>query len=194
MKKILAKICEVICILIIIASIGLLLNVVFTPAGEQPSVFGYTTFRILTGSMEPEIPTDSFILVKKTEPSELEVGDIISFYSRDPKLGGAVNTHRVTGLEKNENGVYVFSTKGDANLIEDQYPVYQSDLIGKVVYISHGLGTAVRLLSNPLVFGAVVIIPLAVIFVTNIVSLVKTAKAVEKAELEGGDDDKTEEK
>ena len=194
MKKILTRISEILCILIIIASIAVLLNVVFTKPGEQPNIMGYYTFRILTGSMEPEIPTDSFVIVKKTPAQELQKGDVISFYSRDPKLGGAVNTHRVNEVTLNENGVYVFKTKGDANIIEDTYEVYQSDIIGKVIYVSHGLGVAVRLLSNPIGFAAVIIIPLAAIFISNIVGLVKTAKAVETAELEGEKEEKTDEK
>ena len=68
--------------------------------GGSGSPGGYTVFRITTGSMRPAYDTDTLILVKKTDPAEIKVGDVISFYSADPALDGAVNTHRVIAVEQ----------------------------------------------------------------------------------------------
>ena len=46
----------------------------------------------------------SLIVVKKEAPSAIQEGDIISFYSSDPALDGAVNTHRVTAAEAQPDG------------------------------------------------------------------------------------------
>ena len=105
-------------IALILVSVFVLLSVVLTPAGQVPQVLGYSVFRVMTGSMEPEIRSDSLLVVKKTPPEEIAPGDVISFFSPDPALEGAVNTHRVVRIEE-ENGEIRFITKGDANLIED---------------------------------------------------------------------------
>ena len=86
---------------------------------------------------------------------------MISFYSRDPSLMGEVNTHRIVGIEE-VGGRYIFSTKGDANNVEDQYVTYGEDVIGKVVFSSYRLGQGVRLISNPLLFVPLIIIPLVI--------------------------------
>ena len=161
LKKFLLKGLNVISILLIICSLGVLLTVVMTKKGEAPNVLGYSLFRVMTGSMEPNIPTNSLIVVHRIEPGKLEKGDVISFYSRDPSLMGEVSTHRIVGIEE-VGGRYIFSTKGDANNVEDQYVTYGEDVIGKVVFSSYRLGQGVRLISNPLLFVPLIIIPLVI--------------------------------
>ena len=168
---------------LILVSVFVLLSVVLTPAGQVPQVLGYSVFRVMTGSMEPEIREDSLLLVKKTPPEDIAPGDVISFFSPDPMLEGAVNTHRVVRIEK-ENGRTQFITKGDANVIEDTYPVDASALVGRVVFKSYGLGKAVSLLSNPLVFGIIILLPLLVILLMNLYRAVRIAADIAKKEEE----------
>lgn len=170
-------------IALILVSVFVLLSVVLTPAGQVPQVLGYSVFRVMTGSMEPEIRSDSLLVVKKTPPEEIAPGDVISFFSPDPALEGAVNTHRVVRIEE-ENGEIRFITKGDANLIEDTYPVEESALVGKAVFKSYGLGKAVSLLSNPLVFGVIVLLPLLIILLMNLYRAVRIAADIAKKEEE----------
>lgn len=170
-------------IALILASVFVLLSVVLTPAGQVPQVLGYSVFRVMTGSMEPEIREDSLLVVKKTPPEDIAPGDVISFFSPDPMLEGAVNTHRVVRIEK-ENGRIQFITKGDANVIEDAYPTDGSALVGRVVFKSYGLGKTVRLLSNPLVFGTIILLPLLVIMLMNLYRAVRIAADIAKKEEE----------
>ena len=170
-------------IALILASVFVLLSVVLTPAGQVPQVLGYSVFRVMTGSMEPEIREDSLLVVKKTPPKDIAPGDVISFFSPDPMLEGAVNTHRVVRIEK-ENGRTQFITKGDANVIEDTYPTDASALVGRVVFKSYGLGKTVSLLSNPLVFGIIILLPLLVILLMNLYRAVRIAADIAKKEEE----------
>ena len=157
--------------------------VVFTKQGEAPNLGGYTVFRITTGSMRPSYDTDTLILVKKTDPSQIQVGDVISFYSADPALDGAVNTHRVIAIE--EDGTeWKYTTQGDANNIPDQYGTDSEALIGKVVASSLVLGKLARLVANPLVFIPVILIPLAVILISNLVRTIRLAGKIAKDEEE----------
>lgn len=183
MKKILLTIVNILATAVIVLAVYMLLMVVLTPRGEVPSMFGHTVFRTLTGSMAPEIPRDSMIVVKKTDPDEIQVGDVITFYSDDPELDGAVNTHRVTQIQQTDSGL-VFTTKGDANALEDRYPVTQDRLIGKVVFSSVLLGKAVRLSSNPLIFIPLILVPLVVILILNLRRVWIAAKELEQESIE----------
>ena len=170
-------------IVLILVSVFVLLSVVLTPAGQVPQVLGYSVFRVMTGSMEPEIREDSLLVVQKTPPEDIAPGDVISFFSPDPMLEGAVNTHRVVRIEK-ENGRTQFITKGDANVIEDTYPTDASALVGRVVFQSYGLGKTVSLLSSPLVFGIIILLPLLVILLMNLYRAVRIAADIAKKEEE----------
>lgn len=170
-------------IALILVSVFVLLSVVLTPAGQVPRVFGFSVFRVLTGSMEPEIPEGSLLLVREADTDTIQVGDVISFFSPDPTLEGAVNTHRVVDIQT-ENGGKVFYTKGDANVLEDTYPVRADRVVGKVIQVSTGWGKAVAVLSNPLVFGTVILVPLLGILLWNLFRAVKIAKDLARQEEE----------
>lgn len=182
-KKIVFGIINVFSVLIIIAAVFVLCTVIFTKAGEAPSVFGYTALRVTTGSMKPTYDVDTLIVVKKVDPETIKVNDVISFYSQDPVLDGAVNTHRVVEILEEEQG-RVFVTKGDNNNVTDAYNVESEYLIGKVVASSIVIGKISRLVANPLIFIPIILIPLALILISNLVGTVHMAKKIAKEEEE----------
>ena len=182
-KKAILTLINVLSILIIAAAVVILCLVLMTRPGEAPSFGGYTVFRVTTGSMAPTYDTDSLILVKKTDPSEIKAGDVISFYSADPALEGAVNTHRVTEVTK-DGDRWEYTTKGDANNTVDQYGTDSEALIGKVIASSLFLGKLARLVSNPLIFIPVILIPLVIILISNIAHTIRLAGKIAKDEEE----------
>jgi len=133
--------------------------------------------------MEPTYTTDTLIVVKKTDPSKIKEGDVISFYSSDPALEGAVNTHRVVSISQDGDN-YIYTTKGDANNAADLYDAQSRYLIGKVIWSSLLLGKLSRLAANPLIFIPLILIPLALILITNLVHTVRLAKTIAKEEEE----------
>ena len=174
---------NILAIVLIAASLFVLLAVVLTPSGQVPQVMGYSMLRVLTGSMEPDIPEQSMLLVRQTDPETLEVGDVISFFSPDPTLNGALNTHRIVGIEDEGSGLR-FVTKGDANVLEDQQTVDARQVVGKVVFVAPLLGKVVSLVSNPLVFGLAILLPLAAMLIGNLVGALKSAAKLAKEEEE----------
>ena len=182
-KKIIFGIVNIVSVLIIVAAVFVLCIVVMTSPGEPPQIMGYTALRIVTGSMAPTYDVDTLVIVKDTKASEIKKDDVISFYSADPLLDGAVNTHRVVEVRE-ENGQRVFVTKGDSNNVVDAYNVEEKYLIGKVVYASVILGKLSRIISNPIVFLPVILIPLAVILISNLVSTMMLAKKIAREEEE----------
>lgn len=97
--------------------------------GKVARIGGYSVMKVLTGSMEPSIHVDDVILIKQTDVSELEVGDVITFYSDDPQIKDMPNSHRIIRI--NDDGT--FTVKGDANPVEDTYKVRPDRVIGKYV-------------------------------------------------------------
>ena len=183
LKKIILNIINGVSVIVIAAAVFVLLTVVLKKSGDVPNIMGYSVFRVLTGSMEPAIETDSLIVVERVDASEVKTGDIISFFSQDPVHGGAVNTHRVVSIEQNGDN-WNFVTKGDANQLEDKYVTSSEDLIGKVVFVSHGMGIMVHLLSNPLIFIPVILLPMFVILVSNLSRTIRLTRKIVKEEEE----------
>lgn len=182
-KNVFIKIINILSIFIIGAAVLILLNVVMTKSGDIPNVMGYSLFRVMTGSMEPTIPTNSVIVTHAVEASEIEVGDVISYYSKDPTLAGAVNTHRVVDIYEEEGTVF-YQTRGDANNADDLYPPTANEIIGEVVFSSYLLGIVVRLISNPLVFFPLIVIPLLVLLILNLIKSYRTAANIARQEEE----------
>ena len=100
------------------------------------SFFGYSFFKVTTGSMEPTISVGSLILTKDVEIDTLEINDVVSFFSKEAYLNGKIITHRVVEKETSGTGQVLLTTRGDANSSTDIHRVDESNLIGKVVWIS----------------------------------------------------------
>lgn len=179
--KYLLKVLNALSVAVIVVALLVLLAAVFTPAGEVPSVAGYSFLRTLTGSMEPAIPVHSLVVVERVDAGELEVGDIITFKSTSESLEGSLNTHRIVAVDDSGDGP-VFRTKGDANAVEDSEAVRADNVVGRVVFVSAGVGVVASLLSNPLLFFPLIVVPLAVLLVIEIARLVRSTQEVARAE------------
>lgn len=95
---------------------------------EVPGIFGRTPLIVLTDSMYPVIKSGDIIICKDIDPTDVKVGDVISFF--DPEGNGtAVVTHRVIGIITNEGNIY-FRTQGDNNNAEDNASVPAENLVG----------------------------------------------------------------
>lgn len=182
-KKILFGIINILSVLTIVAAVFVLCTVIFTRSGDAPSVLGYTALRVTTGSMAPTYDVDTLIIVEKTAPSQIKENDVISFYSQDPALDGAVNTHRVVEIKQENNKIF-FVTKGDNNNVVDSYEVSDEYLIGKVIASSKKLGKLSRLVANPLIFIPIILIPLLIILISNLFETFHMAKQIAKEEEE----------
>lgn len=45
-----------------------------------PKAFHYHVYTVISGSMEPAIPTGSLVYIKEMEPKDVQVDDVIAFY------------------------------------------------------------------------------------------------------------------
>ena len=107
--------------------------------GEVPKVFGHSVMKIVSGSMETEIPEGSYILIKEIDPAEVKEGDVITFFSSDYAIYGLPNTHRVVEPPIVTDGGIEFVTRGDANPTNDKVTASGDRLIGIFVRRLDGL-------------------------------------------------------
>ena len=181
MKKVIAvvnRIVSAILIAVLLFAGYVFITVMRTPKNQVPSVFGYSFLQVATGSMEPTIPTRAVIIVRHTDPGDVKVGDVITFYSTDPTIKDMPNTHRVTQIQ-NENGAPVFITKGDASYAEDPYPVSSDRLVG--VYMRYfSVGNLPEILHSRYFFFFVLLLPLCVVIFLEVMRVKRTAE--EKAQ------------
>lgn len=106
-----------------------------------PDFFGYKTFVVSSGSMEPNLNVGDLIITENS--LNINKGDIITFFDEEK----SVVTHRV--IEVIElNGEKKYRTKGDANSTEDKYIVSESDIEGRFKQKIPIIGWAVHIIQT----------------------------------------------
>lgn len=191
-SKVFSKVMAVLSAVIFIFGFTVFISVLGASAGKAPSVLGFSVFQVQTGSMEPEIPIGGIVVVHKTNPSSLKVGDIISFYSNDTKISGKINTHRIIEIKDSDSGEKIFYTKGDANDSADTAAVFEMDLIGKVV-VNFGTvgGTVLGVLRNPKIIFIFIVLPLILITLGEAVNLAKLIAEYKFSDQKDEEDEKS---
>ena len=109
------------CVMSILIVIGTFLVIYITInkiAQSQGKSAPLGLYTIISPSMTPDIDVYDVVVVVYKDPSEIEVGDIISYYSNNSYFGKTPITHRVVEKFNTNNGVS-FRTRGDANPVVD---------------------------------------------------------------------------
>lgn len=146
MKRVLKIVFVTILLIILLINISIIIQTKLKP-NLVPNIFGYKPFIVLSGSMESKISVGDLVFVKKVNPNELKVGDIIAF--RDSE--DIVTTHRIVDIETKDNGL-CFVTKGDANNANDDGIVYSNMVEGKYQTKIAKLGNAILFIQQPVGF------------------------------------------
>ncbi len=132
---------KVLSLLLRIAGTALILLVVIPLLLTQfIRITGGEVYSITSGSMEPEIPVGSLVVVEPALAEEVRTGDIVAF-----RAGGAVIVHRVVENQAEERQLV---TKGDANNVQDMNPIAYGDLIGVVDRHFAGVGMVLSALTS----------------------------------------------
>ena len=96
---------------------------------------GFQFYTVLSGSMEPKIPTYSLVLSKNIKSDdELVPGTIITFHAN--RLGeDTVLTHTLAKTEVESDGRVRYYTQAYAYEGLDEYHTYRQDIVG--IYVMH---------------------------------------------------------
>lgn len=94
----------------------------------------YRFYNVLTNSMEPEIETNSLVLVKAYDKQmHLKEGDIITFQAK--RFGeDIIVTHRFSHTETNEKGELLYRTHPEQSDVLDSYETTEEDILGVCVF------------------------------------------------------------
>lgn len=153
---------------------GLVLAIIILPLFifSFPWIIGAEgAYIVQTGSMEPEIPTGSMILVYYEEPEDIESGEVITFYS-NVKDRSVKITHRV--IDRSRTGDrYIYLTKGDALEFADGEWRPEENVIGEVRYTSSLFGALIRNYREQKVFFGLIIILSSLIIIDEMRNIVE---------------------
>lgn len=139
--------------------------------GYEPKFSIYT---IISPSMTPNINVyDAIINVRVDDPSDIEVGDVITFISTSLLTPGTTITHRVTAITTDENGEACYQTKGDYNPVADQACARYNNIIGKVVFKIPQLGRVQFFLASKMGWLLCILIPALYVIGRDIMRITK---------------------
>jgi signal peptidase len=103
------------------------------------NLMGYNSFVIYSGSMEPTVKVGSLLLTRPVDVNDLRVGDVITY--RSPGNHTTL-THRIVSMRQ-QDGDWVFETKGDASLAPDPQEVILRAQVSKMAFDIPYLGYVV---------------------------------------------------
>lgn len=102
------------------------------------SATGWKALSVPTGSMRPNMPPGSLVLVHSVPVSSLKVGDVITYIN--PRNGKTTITHRIIKTYMIGGRIPGFVTEGDANKLPDE-PIAAGSVIGRAVWHAPHIGT-----------------------------------------------------
>jgi len=180
-KKVLTVIASVVlwCV-ILVAALYAFTTLATKGNGRVASLFGYTPLSVQTDSMRPTFNAGDLIIIKKTDPATLKVGDIVTFHTIIENQY-ALNTHRIYEIEESD-GIRRYVTKGDNNLGSDANIITNGDIVGKYVFRIPKLGKVMDFLSGSTGFLVCIVLPMLLFFIYQVYNLVMIAMKMKKAQ------------
>lgn len=133
------------------------------------NIFGYVPLNIQTNSMQNVINPGDLIFTQKYNGEDIEVGDIIAFFSVEEETT-IIKTHRVVRKENND-GTITFITKGDNAEGEDQLELTKNDIVSVYQSADYNgfklpfVGNIFSFLKSQTGFLFCIILPLFVFFI-----------------------------
>jgi len=116
---------------------------------------GWQLQAVQSGSMAPTYPVGSLLVVGPIDASQVEPGMAVVF--EDPRVSGRIVTHRV--VSRAPGDTLQFWTQGDANAIQDPFPVPARLVRGRVLWHVDYLGSLMTYLRWPRSFLLLVVFP-----------------------------------
>lgn len=187
MKKFLKIVVDVLAWIILIAAF-LVTIMIFSSTKNNgiASLFGVMPMSVQSDSMAPTFKAGDMILVKKIDDMyTLQKDDVITFYTIIDSAR-VLNTHRIVEV-KDDGGSRTYITRGDNNPVDDEIPVYPSDIVGKWTGAKvKGGGKVLDFLRSKTGFFICVVIPMAIFFLFElykfIAALIESKQKLSKDE------------
>ncbi len=149
---------------------------------------GLTFYTVVSGSMEPAIPTGSMIYSGKFNIDDLKKGDIITFAITDKNGKVSIVTHRIDETRKADIVTFSqdkkvqkttkvsFVTKGDANGSADLEEVLPNQILGKYQWGIPKIGYVAMFAQTQTGFIALVVFPAVALIIWELISTIRYFK------------------
>jgi signal peptidase len=112
-----------------------------------PRMAGAIPLTILTQSMEPLLPPGTLVVDQHVKADQVHLGDIVTYQIAPGKPD--VITHRVVGINLNNEGKRTFTFKGDNNANPDANPVLAAQIKGRLMYSIPYIGVVSLWMNGP---------------------------------------------
>ena len=177
---------DILIVVLILFSVVISISSITAKANNGvPDVFGYTPFSVQTNSMNPTLVKGDYIFIEECDPTNLQVGDIISYFTI---IDGTrvINTHRIVEVNA-ENDIIQYRTQGDnkeTNPEVDKLMVSPGDVIGKY----NGtripkLGAVIDYLSTQMGFFLIILLPVLLFTIYQIYKLINVIMYNQKVDV-----------
>ena len=190
------KVIEWTLIIFIVACMLVLLSQKIT--GNTPELFGYSTYTVVTSSMEGTYDVGDVVLCKRIkdtlgymEDTGFKKDDVIAFvapygFDAGNKLQGQIVTHRIYAdpFYDEETDTWYVWTKGDAVPTKDRVPVPVENIQGIIVGSSKAVSKIISFITKWYGFVTIIVIPLLAILAWQIWILVREKTKASKEEME----------
>lgn len=135
-------------------------------------------FNIVSESMEPTLEINDVVISQKCEPSQLQIGDIITF-----EQDGRIISHRILDITST-NSVIKFETKGDNNEIPDPDIVDSGQVYGKVLFKIKRIGKIISYIQNVRGFINIAIFAVIVYILVSLRDKQKNSRKIKRKKYE----------
>ena len=113
-----------------LATLLVLVAIVFI---ALPLLGGLEYRTIISGSMEPEIPVGSLVIIEKVKDEDIKIGDVVTFYLS----GETTVTHKVVGYDLSQDALITHGVANDEGT--NEYTPFDN-VLGRVVFTVPWIG------------------------------------------------------
>lgn len=126
--------------------------------------------------MEPSIHTGAIVVIKPARGGYKD-GDVVTF-GKDTRKD-IPTTHRIIS-SRVEDGVILFTTKGDANEDRDAREIKQNEILGKVLLDVPVLGYVIDFARKPTGFAILIVLPALIFMYDEVIKIINEIKKMRK--------------
>lgn len=148
---------------------------------SRSPLFG--AYVIISNSMVPHINVYDAVVTVRVDENKIHVDDIITFISKEIKTAGTPITHRVIGIvyeDDKKEKIIGYRTKGDHNNTADFALIAPDEVIGKVFLRIPMLGYLQTIMTKPIGWLFIIVIPCILIIASDVLKLLKSSNQKEE--------------
>ena len=188
MKKVWTAVSTVfVWIVVIIAAAMMIFTVISVNTFNRADrdIFGFKAFIVLSDSMsKTDFEAGDLVLIKETDPTKLEAGDIITYRSQNSHNYGENVTHKIRSRTVTPEGEPGFITYGTTTDTDDEAIVTYPYIQGKYVMALPNVGTFFTFLRTPQGYVLFILLPFLMLIIYQGLNCVKAFRSYKSEQLQ----------